>query len=37
MNKIFGFGGLKLFWSYQHPRSWSFLNSQEIVDDILGL
>jgi len=31
------FGGWKLFWSYQHPRSWNFLNSQEIVDDILGL
>lgn len=31
------FGGWKLFWSYQHPRSWNFLNSQQIVDDILGL
>jgi hypothetical protein len=31
------FGGWKIFWSYQHPRSWNFLNSQEVVDDILGL
>lgn len=31
------FGNWKLYWSYQHPRSWNFLNSQEIVDDILGL
>ena len=31
------FTGWKLFWSYQHPRPWNKLNSQEIVDDILGL
>lgn len=30
------FGNWKRFWSYQHPRVWSNLNSQEIVDDILG-
>ena len=31
------FGNWKSFWSYEHPRSWNFLNSLEIVDDILGL
>jgi len=31
------FGNWKTFWSYQHPRSWNYLSSQEIVDDILGL
>lgn len=31
------FGNWKSFWSYEHPRSWNFLNSHEIVDDILGL
>ena len=31
------FGNWKTFWSYQHPRNWSELTSQEIVDDILGL
>jgi hypothetical protein len=31
------FSAWKIFWSYQHPRSWNFLNSQQIVDDILGL
>lgn len=31
------YGNYKTFWSYQHPRSWSQLTSQEIVDDILGL
>jgi len=31
------FGNWKTFWSYQHPRNWSELSSQEIVDDILGL
>ena len=30
-------GNWKLFWSYQHPRPWNTLTSQEIVDDILGL
>lgn len=27
----------KTFWSYEHPRSWNFLSSEEIVTDILGL
>jgi hypothetical protein len=27
----------KKFWSYQHPRFWGPLNSQEIVNDILGM
>lgn len=27
----------KIFWSYQHPRLFKFLSSQEIADDILGL
>lgn len=31
------FGNWKTFWSYQHPRKWTELSSQEIVDDILGL
>jgi hypothetical protein len=31
------YGNWKKFWSYQHPRCWSQLSSQEIVDDILGL
>ena len=31
------FGHWKTFWSYQHPRLWKNLSSQEIVDDILGL
>ena len=31
------FGNYKTFWSYQHPRPWVELNSQEIIDDILGL
>lgn len=31
------FGNWKNFWSYQHPRPWVRLDSQEIVDDILGL
>lgn len=31
------FGNWKLYWSYQHPRPWNKLSSQEIVDDILGL
>jgi hypothetical protein len=31
------FGLWREFWSYQHPRPWSTLTSQEIVDDILGL
>jgi len=25
------------YWSYQHPREWKLLTSEEIVDDILGL
>lgn len=31
------YGNYKTFWSYQHPRNWKNLSSQEIVDDILGL
>jgi len=31
------FGYWKKFWSYQHPRNWNILSSQEIVEDILGL
>lgn len=31
------YGNWKTFWSYQHPRKWTELSSQEIVDDILGL
>lgn len=30
-------GNWKKFWSYQHPRFWMNLSSQEIIDDILGL
>jgi len=31
------FGNWKTFWSYQHPRIWENISSQEIVDDILGI
>lgn len=31
------YGYWKTFWSYEHPRDWKNLSSQEIVDDILGL
>lgn len=31
------FGNWKTFWSYQHPKFWGNLLSQEIVDDILGI
>lgn len=31
------YGNWKKFWSYQHPRCWKTLSSQEIIDDILGL
>ena len=31
------FGNWKTFWSYQHPRNWKDLSSEEIVTDILGL
>ena len=31
------YGNWKTFWSYQHPRCWKNLSSQEIIDDILGL
>jgi hypothetical protein len=34
---VIWFGNWKTFWSYQHPRLWKSLSSQEIVDDILGL
>lgn len=30
------YGLWKKYWSYQHPREWKLLNSEEIVDDILG-
>lgn len=29
----YGYG--KTFWSYQHPRNWNGLSSQEIINDIL--
>ena len=31
------FGNWKTFWSYQHPRLWKNLSSEEIAKDILGL
>lgn len=31
------FGNWKTFWSYQHPRCWKTLSSEEIAQDILGL
>ena len=31
------FGNWKTFWSYQHPRPFNQISSQEIVDDILGI
>ena len=31
------FGYWKKFWSYQHPRNWNILDSEEIANDILGL
>ncbi len=31
------FGHWKTIWSYQHPRLWKYLSSEEIVNDILGL
>lgn len=34
---VIWYGNWKTFWSYQHPRCWKNLSSQEIVDDILGL
>ena len=34
---VIWYGYWKTFWSYQHPRPWNTLSSQEIVDDILGL
>ena len=34
---VIWYGNWKTFWSYQHPRLWKNLSSQEIVDDILGL
>lgn len=30
-------GYWKKFWSYQHPRNWNELNSEQIAEDILGL
>lgn len=35
--EVIWFGNWKTFWSYQHPRKWTEISSQEIVDDILGL
>jgi len=37
MEGLIWFGNFKKFWSYQHPRNWNGLTSQEIIDDILGL
>lgn len=37
MEGVIWYGNWKTFWSYQHPRIWKNLSSQEIVDDILGL
>lgn len=34
---VIWFGNWKTFWSYQHPRPYSQISSQEIVDDILGI
>jgi hypothetical protein len=34
---VIWYGNWKTFWSYQHPRCWNTLSSQEIIDDILGL
>jgi hypothetical protein len=34
---VIWYGNWKKFWSYQHPRCWKTLSSQEIIDDILGL
>jgi hypothetical protein len=31
------YGNWKTFWSYQHPRLWSNLSSEEIINDILAL
>jgi hypothetical protein len=31
------FGYWKTFWSYQHPRHWKELSSEEIIKDILSL
>lgn len=33
---VIWFGNWKTFWSYEHPRSWNFLSSEEIINDILG-
>lgn len=30
------YGNWKLFWSYQHPRCWKQISSEEIINDILG-
>ena len=37
MEGVIWYGNWKTFWSYQHPRCWKNLSSQEIIDDILGL
>lgn len=37
MEGLVWLGNWKKFWSYQHPRLWRNLSSQQIVDDILAL
>jgi hypothetical protein len=37
MEGVIWYGNWKTFWSYQHPRLWKNLSSQQIADDILGL
>lgn len=37
MEGLIWFGNWKTFWSYQHPRLWSNLSSEEIIEDILAL
>lgn len=34
---VIRYGYWKFFWSYEHPRDFTKLSSQEIADDILGL
>jgi hypothetical protein len=34
---VIWYGNWKTFWSYQHPRLWSNLSSEEIIEDILVL
>jgi hypothetical protein len=37
MEGLIWFGNWKKFWSYQHPRLWTNLSSEEIINDILAL